>query len=488
MKHTVFLLNDSFPPMIDGVANTVVNYGRQIEAHHGHAVVLTPRVPGITEESYRENYPFPVIPYDDLPIDTRGMIGYMAGNPFSLGADMLRRLKAEAEKGGGAVLAHSHCPVASSILAREMRGALGGIPLVLTYHTKFDIDIKKAIRGKLLQDGAIRALANNILAFDEVWAVSEGAKQNLLELVDMAGQDASELDRDDRLIVMPNGVDVPRGRVSDAAIAEAVKGYDLPEDVPMLLFVGRMMWYKGLDVILDALALLRQRGAAFRMVFVGGGGDEAEVRERAAALGLTDVCFFTGSISDRETIRAWYSRADAFLFPSTYDTNGLVVREAAASATATVMVAGSCAAEGVTDGRNGFLIEQTAESLAAKLTAICADREIMRRVGENAQRELYLSWEDAVAHANERYGFVIDKYQRGGYPTHDRPTDDLLRWRGEMAKAFSGIRDVGSSVLDTLEESGERLKANVRSKAQPLLDGIESAKEQMEIISDKFLQ
>lgn len=50
-------------------------------------------------------------------------------------------------------------------------------------------------------------------------------------------------------------------------------------------------------------------------------------------------------------------------------------------------------------------------SLCAKLTALCADREAMRRVGENAMRELYLSWEDAVARANERYAVVLDRYR-----------------------------------------------------------------------------
>ena len=45
-KHTICLLNDSFPPIIDGVANAVVNYAENIEKHHGHAVVVTPAVPG----------------------------------------------------------------------------------------------------------------------------------------------------------------------------------------------------------------------------------------------------------------------------------------------------------------------------------------------------------------------------------------------------------------------------------------------------------
>ena len=57
-------------------------------------------------------------------------------------------------------------------------------------------------------------------------------------------------------------------------------------------------------------------------------------------LGLDDCVFFTSPKYDRTVIRAWYCRADLFLFPSTFDTNGLVVREAAACELASVLVRG----------------------------------------------------------------------------------------------------------------------------------------------------
>ena len=178
------------------------------------------------------------------------------------------------------------------------------------------------------------------------------------------------------------------------------------------------------------------------MVFIGAGGDEKEVRAEVETLRLSDRCFFTGSIADRETLRAWYSLADLFLFPSTFDTNGLVVREAAASGCPSVLIAGSCAAEGVTDGRNGFLIEENAVSLCAKLTALCADREAMRRVGENAMRELYLSWEDAVARANERYAVVLDRYRSGKYPKHERFSDEFFNTQGDLMEAMSRVAEM----------------------------------------------
>jgi len=360
------------------------------------------------------------------------------------------------------------------VLARELRSVLNA-PLVLTYHTKFDVDIAKLIKGRLLQNGAVKALVQNVAACDEVWVVSEGAGHNLVSL----GYEGD-------YIVMQNGVDVPRGCVSDEAVAEATAGYDLPQGVPMFLFVGRMMWYKGLRIILDALAALRESGEAFRMVFVGDGRDAGEVRAYAAELGLDGVCLFTGAISDREVIRAWYTRADAFLFPSTYDTNGLVVREAAAAAAATVMVAGSCAAEGVTDGRNGFFIEENAASLAQKLRELCAEPEVMRRVGEHAQSELYLSWEDAVARAYDRYQIVIDNYRSGKYPKRRKPLDGFLASQGELMDAFASIDSFGGDLRDDLAAGRDELLARVRSGGEKLRAGKNRISEQIDRLWEKM--
>ena len=416
-KRRICLINDSFPPVIDGVANAVTNYASVIQRHYGTATVVTPYYPDADDSVY----PFSVLRYPS--VDMTKLVGYRAGVPLS--PELMEQVESRHFD-----LLHSHCPVTSTVLARMLRQRLH-IPLVFTYHTKFDIDIANAIHSKLLQEASIKLLVENISACDEVWTVSRGAGENLRSL----GYQGD-------YIVMPNGVDFPAGRVSEEKARAVGEGLDLPDGVPLFLFVGRLMWYKGLHIILDALRALREQGQDFRMVFIGAGGDEKEVRAEVETLQLSDRCFFTGSIADRETLRAWYSRADLFLFPSTFDTNGLVVREAAASGCPSVLIAGSCAAEGVTDGRNGFLIEENAVSLCAKLTALCADREAMRRVGENAMRELYLSWEDAVARANERYAVVLDRYRSGKYPKHERFSDEFFNTQGDLMEAMSRVAEM----------------------------------------------
>ena len=439
-KRTICLLNDSFPPTIDGVANVVVNYARIIEKNHAHVMVATPHVPGCDDSSYD----FPVVRYPS--IDTRDLIGYVAGYPFSPETAHM----AEKEHVG---LLHTHCPMSSAILAKQLAESMD-LPLVMTWHTKYDIDIANAIRSKLMQEAALQALLHNVNACDEIWTVSKGAGENL-----------RSLGYEGKYIVMPNGVDLPHGTADDKTVSEVTGGFDLPRGIPCYLFVGRMMWYKGLRIILDALAKLKESGNDFRMVFVGSGGDFDEVISYAAELALDDKVIFTGAISDRDQLKAWYTRADLFLFPSTFDTNGLVVREAASSDTAAVIVAGSCAAEGVTDGRNGFLIDGNADSLASKLTELSGHPDAVKNTGIHAGSELYISWDDAVAKAYERYNVVTDNYKRGVYGRKDPLTGSWMQSQGELMQILGGVSAAGRTILEGAEKIRQEAVRTLEEKS-----------------------
>lgn len=451
---SICLVNDSFPPVIDGVANAVTNYAAIIQRSYGNATVVTPYYPDADDSVY----PFPVLRYPS--IDMTKLVGYRAGVPLS------PELMAQVE-GRRIDLLHSHCPITSTLLSRMLRQRLN-VPLVFTYHTKFDIDIANAIHGKLLQEASIRLLVENIAQCDEVWTVSRGAGENL-----------RSLGYQGEYIVMPNGVDLPAGRVSDEEIQAVGEGLDLPEGVPVFLFVGRMMWYKGLRIILDALKTLRDEGRDFRMVFVGKGTDSEAIRAYAEGLGLCDKVFFQPPCYDRQVIRAWYCRADLFLFPSTFDTNGLVVREAAACGLPSVLVAESCAAEDVTDGRNGFCIEENAGSMAAMLRRLMERREVTRQVGENAQRELYLSWDDSVANACGRYEVVLENFRRGLYPPHDGLSDGFLRGTAESLDAINRIRSIPQQLRAAMDEDVRQWQDEARENRLRAEEGRQRAKEKL---------
>ena len=440
----VCLLNDSFPPVIDGVANVVTNYARFLTERHGAEVAVgTPYYPDTDYSAF----PYKVVPYQSF--DTTALLsGYRTGNPFSA--------KYVAELGAFQPdVIHTHCPAASTMLARLLREQTGA-PVIFTYHTKYDVDIERVLKVKLAAKEAIRTMVSAIEACDEVWVVSRGAGENL-----------KALGYDGEVRVMQNGVDFAKGRVDDAEVARVTGEYDLPAGVPVYLFVGRLMTYKGLPLILDALKLLREKGRDFRMVFVGKGPDRDLLERRAASNGISDRCIFTGPIYDRDALRAWNTRADLFLFPSTFDTNGLVVREAAACGLAGVLIAGSCAAEGVTDGRNGFLIEETPEAMAALLERVGADLPLLHAVGQRAMDEIYVSWADAVAAAYDRYGAVIELKKAGRLPEKRRqPTDVFYAIAAKGIEEQERRRQIWSALQESFRESAVGMMENIQEAGE----------------------
>lgn len=378
----VGLLSDSFPPVIDGVAQTVKNYATNLSFQNCKVSVVAPQ--------YKEavdNYPFEVLRYPSISMGS--LLGYRVGVPFD--PETLIRLRNRKFD-----LLHVHAPFASSVLANNIRGR--HTPVVLTYHTKFDLDIEKRVPTSAMRKIALEFLLHNINAADEVWAVTSGC----IEALRKVGYEGP-------CRVMENGTDFARGRASESQIAALRETYHLYEDVPVFLFVGRLMWYKNVRIILDALKILKDNGLPFRALIVGDGYDAPEMKTYTQECGLADQVIFTGTIHDREYLRVFYSVSDMFLFPSTYDTSGIVVKEAAACDCPSLLVRDSCASEGVIHTVSGYLAEENAASCAEVIMKACEDRASIKQVGIRAGQDLYLSWEEAVSRAYARYREILSK-------------------------------------------------------------------------------
>ena len=408
----VCLLNDNFPPSIDGVSMCVKNYAHYIESAHGHATVCTPRYPNA-----HDDYPFRVLRYPSLPLSRE--FGYRMGLPFN------RRIIRQLADTPFDIL-HAHCPIMSMLLGRTLR-ELDARPLVLTYHSKYDQDIDNEVRSSCLREEARRAILSNIQAADAVWTVSHGAADSMRRL----GYDGP-------YTVMRNGVDLPRGGADERAVRAVNEQLGISPSMPLFLFIGRMMWYKGIRMILDGIAALKAERIPFRMLFVGSGQDQNAILRYAHDLGLDDVCIFLPTETDREKLRAYYTRGDFFLFPSDYDTNGLVVREAAACGTASMTLRGSCAAEDITEDVNGVTVT-SAEDVARFCRQIALDPKRAAQMGERALSDLYLSWEDSVAIACRSYQEVIDRVKREGRPRRALKLDRTIRSAARLYRA-TGVR------------------------------------------------
>jgi len=186
----------------------------------------------------------------------------------------------------------------------------------------------------------------------------------------------------------------------------------LSDDVPMFLFVGQHIWQKNLRLIYEACKQLANSGERFLMMMVGDGSVRGELMALVEDAGLSEYFAFPGIVKDRELLSSLYVNARALVFPSLYDTSGLVVREAAAMHCPAIVVANSDAATGIVHRKNGLLCENDIDSLTQQMRYAIQTPEACKRMGRNASHTLARSWECIVDDVFWAYRDVLIDYHK----------------------------------------------------------------------------
>lgn len=376
------LFNDSYPPIIDGVAITVQNYAQWMRQQGREVCVVTPKAP-----DYTDTDPFPVYRYPSIPLVSR--------KPYRLGLpDIDIAFQTKLEKIPFS-LVHAHCPFTSGLLALKIAKERK-IPLVATFHTKYRDNFEQALHSKKLVDLMVKELVYFYNQADEVWIPQESVEETL-----------REYGYKGKLAVMNNGTDFCTTEKPDTLKKEARAKLGIAGDEMVLLYVGQLVWEKNLQLIMDALS--KTRNINFRMIFVGTGYAEDELKLLSENMQQSSRIEFPGLISERQMLRNYYAAADLFIFPSLYDTWALVVREAAALYTPSLMLRKSTAATGIIDNLNGFLINESADELASSLSKLSHNRQLLREAGIHAANTLTKSWEKVVEEVLDRYDFLTKK-------------------------------------------------------------------------------
>lgn len=175
-----------------------------------------------------------------------------------------------------------------------------------------------------------------------------------------------------------------------------------------VLYVGRLVYWKGLHFGLRAFAEFFRHHPGARLTVIGRGPDEAWFRELAQELGITDAVTWIPHMARAAVMRA-YMQHDAFLFPSLHDSSGNVVLEALTCGLPVVCLdVGGPAV--LVDPSCGFKVRpgepsQVVEDLARALAALAASPALSRAMGEAAlcrAREQF-SWTHQVLRMEQLY-------------------------------------------------------------------------------------
>jgi PEP-CTERM/exosortase A-associated glycosyltransferase len=206
-----------------------------------------------------------------------------------------------------------------------------------------------------------------------------------------------------KVTVIPNAVDVSDFSV-DGARDEALAAHLGLEGKAVLGFIGSFYAYEGLDILLQALPAMLASNPAIRVLLVGGGPQDAALKQQANALGVADKVIFTGRVPHHE-VQRYYNLVDVLVYPRLkMRLTDLVtpLKPLEAMAQGRLLVASDVGGhqELIDDGRTGVLFGAgDARALAQKTLELLASPQRWPALREQGRRfvENERSWQASVA-------------------------------------------------------------------------------------------
>ena len=382
------LFNDNFPPVLDGVALTVQNYAYWLHKKGHDVSVITPYAPGAGQVI--KQAPYPVYRFTSIPIPFRP--------PYRFGLPYFSPIFLQEWRNMRFDLVHAHCPFTTADLARSAAKAQH-IPLVATFHSKYRQDFEHNVPNKDVVDIMVKRVIRFYEKADEVWIPQAAVEPTLREY----GYKGA-------VTVVENGNDFSTPVEEIEVLRNDMrKELGLLPNETMLLFVGQHIWEKNIGFILESLALIKDK--PFHLYMVGTGYAVHDIRVKIKELGLSQNVTMLGNIHDRERLKAIDAAADLFLFPSLYDNAPLVVREAAAMHTPSLMLQDSTAAEVIQPDINGFLTANDKHAYAARICQLMEHPELLQAAGKKASNTIARSWEDVIDEVILRYRDIQESYK-----------------------------------------------------------------------------
>jgi D-inositol-3-phosphate glycosyltransferase len=291
---------------------------------------------------------------------------------------------------------HVQHPLERSMYVRMVQQLEGWrLPVIVTAHSLFGEHDAVTIET---------LMAPNLRAADRVIAVSG-------HIADQAIQLGVERNR---VRVIRSGVDLKRFSMRDRTAARTALQIDVA--TRLVLFVGNLEPRKQVDVLLQAMVMVRRQIATAELIVVGS-GESAGMRDQTAHLvrltrdlELQEAVHFVGRVEDSELLD-FYAAADVFALPSSSEAQGIVALEAMACGLPVVATAVGGLLDTIDDGRTGHLVRSgDVGALARGLLAVLENephrQEIAAAGRESVERDF--SWPRSIQATIEVYRDVLE--------------------------------------------------------------------------------
>jgi PEP-CTERM/exosortase A-associated glycosyltransferase len=297
---------------------------------------------------------------------------------------------------------HAHSPSLNAIAALRA-GKKFGIPVVYEVRAFWEdaaVDHGTSSEGGL-RYRLTRALETHALKqADAVTTICEGLRRDIVA----RGIPA------DKITVIPNAVDIDKFAVGGVADQDLKTRLGL-QGARLIGFIGSFYAYEGLDILLRAVPALTAERPDLRVLLVGGGPEDARLRQLARDLDIVDKVVFTGRVP-HEQVQMYYDLLDVLVYPRlSMRLTDLVtpLKPLEAMAQGRVLAASDVGGhkELIVDGKTGVLFKaDDPQALAVKVGALIdaqADWPALRAAGREFV-ESERNWKASVGRYKSIYG------------------------------------------------------------------------------------
>lgn len=351
------IFSESYEPVLNGVAVSVATLSRELKSLGHRVYVFAPAYPGY-HEADRDVFRFPSVRTLVAP-------DYPLAFPYMSGL----RSRVEALK---LDVIHTHTPFMLGLLGLGLGRRLG-IPVVSTNHTQYAeyVHYFPLAPRRVSRAFVIGLMRRYYSACDSIVVPSKA----MAEMLRSHGVSVPI-----HVVATGNSLDVTR----DPAFRETIRReYNLPLDAMVLIYVGRLAREKNLSLLLDAFNRLSAIHQELRLILVGGGPYRAWLKRRVKQRGLADKVVFTGLVP-RERVGQMYCVGDIFVFPSTTESQGLVLCEALKAGLPCVAVRAGGSPEMLREGEDSLLTEDDVDDFTAKIQRLLEDKALREHLSAGA--------------------------------------------------------------------------------------------------------
>lgn len=234
--------------------------------------------------------------------------GFLANLPIGKEVALMKQLETRLEEVAREIrpdIIHAHSPVLNALPAIKVARKLG-IPVVYEIRAFWEdaaVDHGSTNEGSL-RYRVTRALETHaIKQVDHVFTICEGLRADIVA----RGIPA------DKVTVIPNAVNVESFQLASPPDPQLQEKWGLGGKT-VVGFIGSFYAYEGLDLLLDALPELIRQRPDVRVLLVGGGPQEANLRQQAERLGLGEYVIFTGRVPHKDVNR-YYDLINILAYP-----------------------------------------------------------------------------------------------------------------------------------------------------------------------------